>query len=100
MLEVTFDVGLCREPHYAKSKNVLAHTPRSALPVRSSPAIRAPASEGDTIRKQADEVKKGIAAQYDQLEMLYKDLHTHPELSLHEVQTAARLAKEIRAPGL
>jgi|HubBroStandDraft_6_1064221.scaffolds.fasta_scaffold166845_2 amidohydrolase len=57
------------------------------------------ASEGDTIRKQADDVNKHIAAQYDQLEALYKHLHTHPELSLHEVQTAARLAKEIRALG-
>ena len=31
---------------------------------------------------------------------LYKELHANPELSLHEEQTAARLAKELRAAGL
>jgi amidohydrolase len=31
---------------------------------------------------------------------LYKEIHAHPELSLHEEQTAARLAKELRAAGL
>jgi hippurate hydrolase len=31
---------------------------------------------------------------------LYKDLHAHPELSLHEEQTAARLARELRDAGL
>ena len=27
---------------------------------------------------------------------LYKELHANPELSLHEVETAARIAKELR----
>lgn len=31
---------------------------------------------------------------------LYKELHANPELSLHEEQTAARLAKELRGAGL
>lgn len=31
---------------------------------------------------------------------LYKELHANPELSLHEVETAARVAKELRAAGL
>ena len=31
---------------------------------------------------------------------LYQELHAHPELSLHEEQTAARIAKELRAAGL
>ncbi len=31
---------------------------------------------------------------------LYKELHANPELSLHEEETAARLAKELRAAGL
>lgn len=30
---------------------------------------------------------------------LYKELHTNPELSLHEVETAARIAKELRDAG-
>ena len=31
---------------------------------------------------------------------LYKELHANPELSLHEEQTAARLARELRSAGL
>jgi amidohydrolase len=56
-------------------------------------------SQGDAIGKRADEVKKHVEAHFNQLEALYKHLHTHPELSLHEVETAARLAKEMRALG-
>jgi hippurate hydrolase len=33
------------------------------------------------------------------LEALYKHLHTHPELSFDEVQTSARMAKELQALG-
>src|SRR5262249_39674763 len=35
----------------------------------------------------------------DSLEMLYMHLHTHPELSHKETQTAARLAKELKDLG-
>ena len=31
---------------------------------------------------------------------LYKELHANPELSMHEVETAARVAKELREAGL
>lgn len=34
------------------------------------------------------------------LTALYKDLHANPELSLHEEQTAVRIAKELREAGL
>jgi amidohydrolase len=68
-----------------------------ALLSLAAPALFA--SDGDSIRKQAEEVKGRIAAQYDRLEAFYKQLHTHPELSLHEVQTAAQLAKEMRSLG-
>src|SRR4029450_10269027 len=30
---------------------------------------------------------------------IYKDIHTHPELSGHEERTASLLAKELRAAG-
>ena len=36
---------------------------------------------------------------YPALDALYKHLHAHAELSLHEEQTAARLAKELREVG-
>jgi hippurate hydrolase len=44
-------------------------------------------------------VEKQIDRDYTHLEALYKHLHTHPELSFQEEQTAARLAKELRELG-
>lgn len=44
-------------------------------------------------------VAQKLAADYPALDALYKHLHTHPELSLMEEQTAARLAAELRAAG-
>jgi amidohydrolase len=46
------------------------------------------------------DVTARIDAQYPSLETLYKDLHLHPELSLQEEKTAARVAGEMRAAGL
>jgi hippurate hydrolase len=45
------------------------------------------------------EIRRGIAGDYPHLEALYKQFHAHPELSLQEVQTAARLAKELGEIG-
>lgn len=36
---------------------------------------------------------------YPKVEQLYIDLHSHPELSLHEQQTAAKLAEQLRGFG-
>ena len=36
---------------------------------------------------------------YPQVQALYVDLHQHPELSSHEVNTAAKLASQLRALG-
>ena len=36
---------------------------------------------------------------YPQVQTLYEDLHQHPELSSHEVNTAAKLASQLRAMG-
>jgi hippurate hydrolase len=47
-----------------------------------------------------DEVNQRIAAQYPSLEALYRDLHAHPELSLQEEKTSARVASELRSAGL
>ena len=47
--------------------------------------------------------KSGVTAEvqaaYPRSEALYIDLHQHPELSFHEVETAAKLANEIRQLG-
>ena len=50
-------------------------------------------------RPRADDVTNWIDAAYPALADLYKHLHTHPELSLHETETAARLAAELRKAG-
>jgi metal-dependent amidase/aminoacylase/carboxypeptidase family protein len=50
-------------------------------------------------KARADDVKQRIAADYDRLETLYKDLHSKPELSLREARTADRLARELKALG-
>src|SRR3954468_10517749 len=50
-------------------------------------------------KELSGEVKKRIGTEYASLETLYKHLHSNPELSLMEVQTAARLAKELKQLG-
>jgi len=59
-----------------------------------APASLLPAADG-----LHDLVANKVAAEYPSLEVLYKDLHTHPELSLMEVKTAAKIAGELRAAG-
>jgi hippurate hydrolase len=56
-------------------------------------------AEPGKISERVPDLKKRIAADYDRLDALYKHVHSHPELSLQEVQTAARLAKELRQAG-
>ena len=45
------------------------------------------------------DVQKCIAAEFDDLEALYKHLHSNPELSLHESQHGRPLAKELKDVG-
>jgi hippurate hydrolase len=83
---------------------------RTALFVLAAPALALLAGPGlrgedaadppaASLKDRVAAVDKRIAAEYDDLEALYKQIHTHPELSLHETQTAARLAKELKALG-
>jgi len=51
------------------------------------------------VKERLGEVNKLLDANYPHLEALYKHLHSHPELSLQEVRTAALLAKELREAG-
>lgn len=41
-------------------------------------------------------VRMGVDKNYASLFELYQDLHTHPELSLHEEKTSQRIAEELR----
>jgi len=42
---------------------------------------------------------KEVEAVYPNAQAFYVDLHAHPELSGHEVQTAAKLAERLRSAG-
>ena len=44
-------------------------------------------------------VESRLSADYPSLEALYRDLHAHPELSLMEERTSARVAAELRSAG-
>src|SRR5213593_952917 len=44
-------------------------------------------------------VRARLQQEYASLFELYKHLHTHPELSLHEEKTSERLAEELRQAG-
>jgi hippurate hydrolase len=59
---------------------------------------------GPAIALDVAAVKPGleaeVAADYPHLLAVYKDIHAHPELSLQETRTAAKLAGEMRALGL
>ena len=47
----------------------------------------------------ADTLSEAIRAQMPALMTIYRDLHAHPELSLHETATAAKLAADARKAG-
>lgn len=46
-----------------------------------------------------EQVAARVAAEYPSLDVIYRHVHAHPELSLMEEQTAALVAKELRAAG-
>src|SRR6266576_5312175 len=47
-----------------------------------------------------EQVQSVVYREYPQLFELYKHLHTHPELSLHEEKTGERVAIELKQAGL
>ena len=80
---------LCRRSAVRRLAAALA-----AFLIASSPAARA--ADAPSGGQLTAEVRKQVAADYSSLESLYKHLHTHPELSLQEEQSAARIAKELK----
>src|SRR5690349_11369033 len=56
----------------------------------------------ETFSSAADRaaIRAAIDKDYDHLEALYKHLHSHPELSLEEKETAARMAAELKEAGI
>src|SRR5580658_3148845 len=47
----------------------------------------------------AEPILSGLASLIPNLEALYKDLHSHPELSMQETRTAGLAADRLRAAG-
>lgn len=77
----------------------------SGLAIAMSLVIGASASAaGKSIRAQyrtdlAAQVEQRTSAELDKLVAYYTDLHIHPDLSLHEERTAAKLAGRLEAFG-
>src|SRR6201995_4463745 len=44
-------------------------------------------------------IETSVESNYDHLDALYKDIHTHPEIAFQEEKTASKLAAEMRALG-
>jgi amidohydrolase len=59
-----------------------------------APLIAQPISDAREVR-----VAARVADLYPQLEPIYKDFHAHPELSLREEKTSARVADELEKTG-
>jgi hippurate hydrolase len=80
-------------------RNALFPLAALALAVPTAPGSRADDRQAPPLKERTALVKKRINADFDDLQALYKYLHAHPELSLHEVQSAARMAKELKDLG-
>jgi hippurate hydrolase len=57
-------------------------------------------SLGFSLSVQAVDLAALVAREVPSLTELYKELHTNPELSMHEEQSAARVAAELRKVGI
>jgi len=70
---------------------VLAAASLSSIAAAQAPAAQAPAPPAQSA------IGKAVATDMDSLMTLYRDLHANPELSLQEVNTAAKLTKRLKA---
>ncbi len=62
-------------------------------------ATQAQAAGKLDVAKAKAQIDANLAKDYGHLDALYKDIHQHPELAFQENETAAKLAKEMRALG-
>ncbi len=85
-------------PHRRGLRHALAGLAAGLL-LAAAAAAAEPVKSGADPKDLVPEIDRRVKAEYPSLEALYKHLHTHPELSLQEEQTAARLLREIRAAG-
>jgi amidohydrolase len=73
--------------------------PIAVFALTAGPISRADDQPAASLKERIDAVQKRVNIEFDDLQALYKHLHSNPELSLHESNTAARLAKELKALG-
>ncbi len=93
----TIEARAC--PDRSPSRRSSWRSSSSSPALRRPPGVRRPAT---TVRpaalgRAADD--PWIAAHIDELDALYKHLHTHPELSFQEHETARRIAAELEKAG-
>lgn len=64
-------------------------------------AIAVESAQGlpEPVDGRVTEVGDLVTRMYPDLETIYKDIHSHPELGFAEIRTAARLAADMRALG-
>jgi amidohydrolase len=82
----------------------IAKLPRGAKAALFAAAIAAPMLAGTAQAKPlgqavADRVSAAVDSDAARLEVVFKDLHAHPELPFTETRTAAIVAKELKALG-
>lgn len=76
------------------------HLPAQADPVKAlKEQARADSRSLEAMGSPMSAVQKALDEDYPYLDALYKHLHAHPELSFHEVETARRMAAELRRAG-
>jgi amidohydrolase len=96
-------VSSCIYPACTRRRIALLVLTALAVAVLAGPGLRGQAAAdapGAAPRKERlAAVDQCVAAEFEDLLALYKHLHANPELSLHEVATAARMAKELKALG-
>lgn len=62
-------------------------------------ALAVPAAMAQSAATPSPRIGPLVDGMYPQLESLYKDIHSHPELGFQETRTAAKLAAEMRGLG-
>ena len=61
--------------------------------------VAMPAAFAQNTTAPSSRIEPLVDGMYPQLEAIYKDIHSHPELSFKETRTAAKLAAEMRSLG-
>ena len=85
--------------HKPMSMRALIRTGAGALACAGLGGACLAATPQEVAQRLGAPLEARIAQQYPAVAALYRDLHAHPELAFEEVQTAARLAAEMRALG-